>query len=87
MYSADMSSSSKVDIIPRFSNTGLPISPTAWSRLKFCMLRVPICRMSAYSATKVTCSGAITSVTMASPVSALASARSSSPLSPNPWKL
>ena len=46
-YSAAISHSSIVAFIPRLSITGLPALPTAWSRPKFCMLRVPICSMSA----------------------------------------
>ncbi len=47
MYSAAISHSSIVAFIPRFSMTGLPADPTAWSSGKFCMLRVPTCSMSA----------------------------------------
>ena len=50
-YSAAISHSSMVEVIPRLSSTGLPHSPTAWSRPKLAMLRVPIWSMSACSAT------------------------------------
>ncbi len=49
------------------------------------MLRVPIWRMSAYSATRSIWSRLITSVQTASPVSARALASSLSPVSPSPW--
>jgi len=42
MYSAAISHSSMVAFMPRFSMTGLPAEPAAWSSAKFCMLRVPI---------------------------------------------
>ena len=45
------------------------------SNEKFCMLRAPICRMSASSATGSTWLGSITSVTMGNPVSALVCTR------------
>ena len=51
------------------------------------MLRAPTCSTSAYRATSSTCSGAITSVTTASPVASRASASSSRPFSFRPWKL
>ncbi len=51
------------------------------------MLRVPICRMSAYSATSGTSSGAITSVMIAMPKRSRTSASTSSPGSCRPWKL
>ena len=50
-YSAAISHSSIVAVMPRLSSTGLPASPTAWSSPKLAMLRVPIWSMSAYSAT------------------------------------
>ncbi len=54
MYSAAPSHSSTVEPAPRLSKTGLPARPTARSRSKFCMLRAPICRTSAFSATGFT---------------------------------
>src|SRR6266852_4233024 len=54
MYSADMSSSLTVELRPRFNRTGRPHLPRVFSSAKFCMLRAPICRMSAYSATRST---------------------------------
>src|SRR5471030_3197864 len=51
MYSAESSNSSIVAAIPRFSSTGLRCLPNSRSRLKFCMLRAPTCRMSEYCAT------------------------------------
>ncbi len=48
-YSAAISHSSYVAVMPRLSITGCPAEPTACSSAKFCMLRVPTCSMSAYS--------------------------------------
>ena len=70
--------------IPRLSNTGLPVRAAAMSSWKFCALRVPICRMSAYSATRSTCFCESNSVTIGIPVSSRALASSFSPFSPNP---
>ena len=72
--------------MPRLSSTGLPISPTRRSSVKFWMLRAPICRMSEYSATISTLSVSSTSVTTGSPVRLRASARYLSPCSLSPWK-
>ena len=47
MYSAAISHSSMVALIPRLSSTGLAAEPTAWSSAKFCMFRVPTWSMSA----------------------------------------
>ena len=86
MYSAAISHSSMVAVMPRLSSTGLPARPTACSRPKFCMLRVPIWSMSAYSATTSTSRASTTSVTTGSPVAARTSERISRPSSPRPWK-
>ena len=86
MYSAAINSSLMVDDIPRLSSTGLRMSPTASSNEKFCMLRAPICRRSALSATVASVSVSFTSVTIFSPVSARALASSSSPFCLSPWK-
>ena len=67
MYSAAMSHSSIVAPNPRLSITGRPARPQASSSEKFCMLRVPIWRMSAYSATMSTWDGSMTSVITGSP--------------------
>ena len=85
MYSAAISHSSIVALMPRLSMTGLPQPPTACSSGKFCMLRVPTCSMSAYDATRSTSDEETTSVTIGSPVSARTSARIFSPASPRPW--
>ena len=85
MYSAAISHSSIVAFMPRLSITGLPALPAACSNAKFCMLRVPICSMSAYSLTSATSWASTTSVTIGRPVSARASARIFSPASPSPW--
>src|SRR6476659_7179413 len=50
------------------------------------MLRAPIWMQSATSATRCAPSSSSASVTMGRPVSARASASSSSPLRPSPWK-
>jgi len=86
MYSAAISHSSMVADMPRLSMTGLPAAPTACSRGKFCMLRVPTWSMSAYLLTRSTSRWSITSVTMGRPVSSRTSARILSPTSPRPWK-
>src|SRR5262249_7859632 len=52
----------------------------------FCILRAPICRMSAYSATSSTSSVSRTSVMTFNPVRLRASDRSFSPSSASPWK-
>ncbi len=75
MYSAAISHSSIVAPNPRLSITGRPARPHASSSEKFCMLRVPIWRMSAYSATMSTWLGSITSVITGSPVRSRTSAR------------
>ncbi len=46
-YSAAISHSTIVELMPRLSITGLPASPTAWRSLKFWALRVPTWSMSA----------------------------------------
>ena len=85
-YSAASRNSSSVALMPRFRRTGLAAPPTAASRAKFCIFRVPTWSTSAYRATSGTCSGATTSVTMARPVASRASARNSRPCSARPWK-
>ena len=50
------------------------------------MFRVPIWRMSAYSATMSTWFGSMTSVITGSPVRSRASARKRRPWTPRPWK-
>ena len=37
-----------VAAMPRFNSTGLRTCPSSRSRLKFCMLRAPTCRISEY---------------------------------------
>ena len=85
-YSADSSHSWIVVDMPRLRSTGLPVSATRRSSEKFCMLRAPIWRMSACSATSSTLSGSMTSVMTGSPVSRRASASSFSPSASSPWK-
>ena len=85
-YSAAISHSSIVEVIPRLRSTGLPHSPTAWSSPKLPALRVPICSMSACSATTGTSRASTTSVTTGRPVTSRTSARISRPLTPRPWK-
>ena len=67
MYSAAISHSSMVAERPRLSMTGRSTLPAAMSSGKFCMLRAPIWRMSACSATSSTWPGSMTSVTMGRP--------------------
>ena len=86
MYSAAISHSSTVAVIPRLSSTGLPASPTACSSPKLAMLRVPICSMSACSATTGTSRASTTSVTIGRPVASRVSTRISRPSRPRPWK-
>ncbi len=86
MYSAAISHSSIVAVMPRLSSTGLPDSPTACSRPKLAMLRVPICSMSACSATTGTSRASTTSVTTGSPVTSRTEERISRPRTPSPWK-
>ena len=59
MYSAAISHSSIVAPKPRLSITGRLDRPQASRSEKFCMLRVPIWRMSAYSATMSTWLGSM----------------------------
>ena len=47
-YSADSSHSSIVAEMPRLSSTGLRACPSSRSSVKFCMLRAPTWKMSAY---------------------------------------
>ena len=84
-YSAAISHSSYVAVMPRLSITGRPAEPTACSSAKFCMLRVPTCSMSAHSATSGTSAASTTSVTTGRPVSCRTSARIRRPRSPSPW--
>ena len=57
---------------PRFSSTGRPHFPSAFSSMKFCMFRAPTCITSAYFATRSTSRSLITSVIIASPVASFA---------------
>ncbi len=82
-YSALIKNSSMVEESPRLSSTGLPISPTARSRVKFCMLRAPTWMMST-SAKWGSCSLSITSLTMGIPVFWRATRSRSSPTGPSP---
>ena len=85
-YSAAPSHSSTVEPAPRLRRTGRPARPTARSRSKFCMLRAPICSTSAFSATGLTWSTAITSVTTGRPVDLPAATSQSRASRPWPWK-
>ena len=86
MYSALMSSSSMVPAMPRLSSTGLPAMPTSLSRLKFWVLRAPICRTSmSMSTNSCTSRTSMISVTMGMPVSSRAAQSSSRPALPMPW--
>ncbi len=85
MYSAAISISLRVALIPRLRRTGRRSSPTASSSEKFCMLRAPICSISAPSATIARLSTSLTSVTTGRPVTARASPSSFSPSAFRPW--
>ena len=86
-YSADSSHSSTVAAMPRLSITGLRVRPSSRSRVKFCMLRAPTWKMSAYLSITSICEMSITSV-MSLRSWASAPVRSiRSPSSPRPWKL
>ena len=87
MYSADSSHSSIVAEMPRLISTGLRAWPSSRSSVKFCMLRAPSWKMSAYLSMTSIWLTSITSVTSFM-FSAFAASRSSrSPSSPRPWKL
>ena len=51
MYSAAISHSSSVALMPRFRSTGLRHFPTRFSNEKFCMFRVPVLLKRGMSAT------------------------------------
>ena len=87
MYSADMSRSLTVALMPRLSRIGFLVRPHSLSRSKFCMLRAPIWRMSAYRSTSGTCRGSMTSVTTGMPNRSPAARKILSPSRPSPWKL
>ena len=86
IYSADINSSLTVDEYPRFKRTGFLVSPTSFKRLKFCILRAPIWKMSVYFSIISTSRVSMTSVTILKPVSFFALARYLSPFKPRPWK-
>ena len=85
MYSALITSSSRVLARPRFKSTGLSDFPNALSSWKFCILRAPTWTIST-SWNSSRCSGVIISVTTGSPVAFLASSSSLRPLFCSPWK-
>ena len=74
-YSALISSSSIVPETPRLISTGFLQRPTDFSRLKFWVLRAPIWRTSATSATISTSRVSMTSVMIGMPTSCRTSAR------------
>ena len=74
-YSAESSHSSIVAEMPRFSSTGLRACPSSRSSVKFCMLRAPTWKMSAYLSISSIWLTSITSVTSAR-FSAVAASRS-----------
>ena len=79
MYSALISHSSIVADRPRFSRMGFLVCPSSRSKSKFCMLRAPTWITSTSSTKRSISCGAISSVTMGSPVSLRASFNNSSP--------
>src|SRR3989304_338269 len=70
MYSAACRYSRMVVAMPRLKSTGRLTSPARLSSAKFWLLRAPIWRISAYSATRSTSSGLTTSVTIFNTVAA-----------------
>src|ERR1039458_258345 len=66
-YSAARRNSSSVADMPRLRRTGFPVFPAFFKSSKFCMLRAPIWRQSAYAATRSTCAVSSTSVTTGRP--------------------
>ena len=86
MYSAACRYSAMAVDMPRLNSTGLSLRPTSASRAKFCVLRAPICSMSAVAATTSTCSGEVTSVTTGMPVASRGLRNRRNPSSPSPWK-
>ena len=72
--------------MPRLSSTGLLCSPTALSRLKFCMLRAPTCSTSAYLADQLDLlDGHHFGDDRQARSARGPAARSSRPFSANPW--
>ena len=86
MYSAAISHSLIVALMPRFSITGTSTRPTSFSRSKFCMLRVPIWMTSTLCSRNVSSiRTSISSVTIGSPCRAAALRSIASPSTPLPW--
>ena len=85
MYSALISSSWSVALIPLLSRMGFfVIDPTSLRRSKFCMFLAPIW-ITSTSLNSGRCSMLMSSVTMGSPVSLFASRSMSRPRLPRPW--
>lgn len=85
MYSAASNHSSTVADIPRLRKTGFFVWPTSFNNVKFCMLRAPICSMSACFSTSSTSLGSRTSVQVAIPCLFAVFSRIFNPSSPSPW--
>src|SRR3990172_6210382 len=89
MYSADSRNSLIVADRPRLSSTGFWYLPTSVSRRKFCMLRAPIWRTSAYCATSSMSRGSTISVITGRPAKFAADElvrRQDREHALNPWK-
>jgi len=67
MYSAARSHSSTVADNPRFKKTGFLTLPTSFNKVKFCILRAPIWRMSMWLQIRSTSRGSRTSVQVVMP--------------------
>jgi len=85
-YSALIRNSLIVVIIPRFRRMGRFDLPILLRRVKFCTLRAPTWRMSAYSAIASASWGFITSVITGIPAASPAFLSILSPFSSSPWK-
>ena len=85
IYSALISSSSRVFAIPLFRRMGLRIFPSSLRSSKFCIFLVPTW-ITSTSSKRGRCSALMISVTMGSPVAFWASTSIFRPSLPSPWK-
>jgi hypothetical protein len=85
-YSPAESHSSIVAAMPRFTRTGRPERPAAWSSAPLCMFRDPIWIRSAVPATASTEPSESASVTTSRRCASAASRSQRSASSPTPWK-
>ena len=87
IYSALISHSSIVELIPLFNNIGVCVLPTSFNKSKFCIFLAPICITSTSSTNLSKYAVDINSVTIGSPVSCFAIFNNSNPSNSSPWKL